>query len=284
MQLPIGTVQKAIVDRTIDTGYVVVFESTEILMHHNDAIEELDVSDEIDIFLYNDKNNQIVATTKIPEVTMDTYEWVDVIEVIPRLGVFVNIGTVKDMLVSIDNLPLFDDVWPIVGDKLYTTLGLDQKGRLLALPATEGIFMSIREDASHLERNDIVEGYIYHTDREGSAFFTSEHFRAFIHHTEREDEPRLGEHVRGRIIDVKNDGTINVSLLPLKEERMDHDSEVILDILNDFDGTMPFSDKSDAQEIRDRFDMSKSAFKRALGRLMKQGKVEQKDGQTIIKQ
>lgn len=280
--LPLGTVQTAIVDRTIDTGYVLKKETEEVLLHHNDTVTPLEVGQEVDIFLYNDKNGQVVATTKIPYVTMDHYAWAKVVEVIPRLGVFVNIGTVKEILVSIDNLPLFEDVWPEPGDRLYVALGRDQKNRLLALPATEGIFMNMREFPFDLKLNDKVTGHIYHTDREGSALFTHKGYRAFIHHSEREREPRLGQEVTGRVINIKEDGTINVSLLPLKEERMDKDAETILAVLEDFDGVMPFGDKSDAGEIRDRFDMSKSAFKRALGRLMKQGRVKQEDGQTIL--
>src|SRR5699024_3556145 len=117
--------------------------------------------------------------------------------------------------------------------------------------------------------NQVVSGPVYFTSKEGSVMLTEEKYRGFIHHTEREREPRLGEHVTGRIIEVKEDGTLNVSLLPLKHERIDDDAELILAYLNEHDGEMPFNDRSSPDDIRNTFQISKSAFKRALGRLMR---------------
>ncbi|HEY4578433.1 MAG TPA: DNA-binding protein, partial [Savagea sp.] len=107
-------------------------------------------------------------------------------------------------------------------------------------------------------------------------------YRIFVHESERREEPRLGEELSVRIVDVKEDGTLNGSLLPRKEERLDDDAEVIWDYLNTVGGRMPFTDKSDPVEIKEMFQMSKGAFKRALGRLMKERKVVQQDGWTEI--
>ena len=99
----------------------------------------------------------------------------------------------------------------------------------------------------------------------------------------RKEEPRLGEKVEGRIIDVKEDGTVNVSLIPRKQEAMDEDAEIILAYLASRNGTMPYGDKSAPEDIQERFNLSKASFKRALGRLMKEGKVYQEDGWTYLK-
>lgn len=281
--LPIGTIQTATVLRKIETGYVLQKETDEVLLHHNETDHELEVDEDVEVFLYNDKNNQIVATTTLPTILMDTYGWAKVIEVIPDLGAFVHIGIAKDILVSIDDLPLFENVWPQVGDMLYVTLGKDQEERLLALPATEGVFDRIRELAPDELLNKEIIGHVYRTSREGTAFISDEGYRGFIHHTERIEEPRLGELIKGRVIAVKDDGTVNASLKPLKQERMGADAEAILAYLESHDGVIPFSDKSDPEDIRATFKMSKSAFKRALGRLMKESKIEQREGQTFIK-
>lgn len=282
MRLPIGTIQTMTVKRKIDTGYVLEKQKEEVLLHHNDVDKEVEVDDQIDVFLYQDKHKRIIATTVLPTVLMDSYDWAEVVEVIPRLGVFVNIGITKEMLVSVDDLPLFENVWPKPGDKLYVTLGKDQLGRLLAIPATEKIFMSLREIAPDELLNTNISGHVYHTSREGSAVFTLDGYRGFIHHTERDREPRLGEFVEGRVIEVKDDATINVSLKPLKQDRIADDAEVILQFLKAHDGEIPFSDKSDPDDIQGTFNFSKSAFKRALGRLMKEGKIEQRNGKTYL--
>ena len=262
--LPIGTIQTATVLRKIETGYVLQKETDEVLLHHNEAEHELEVDDNVEVFLYNDKINQIVATTVLPTILMDTYDWAEVIEVIPNLGVFVHIGIAKDILVSIDDLPLFEDVWPQIGDKLYVTLGKDQEERLLALPATEGVFDRIRELAPDELFNKAISGYVYRTSREGAAFFSEDGYRGFIHHTERNEEPRLGELIKGRVIAVKDDGTVNASLKPLKQDRMADDADTILAYLESHDGVIPFGNKSDPEDIQATFNMSKSAFKLSL--------------------
>lgn len=282
MQLSVGTVQMLTVLRKIDTGYVLSDGTNDILLHNNEATNELQINESVKVFLYNDRNNQIVATMKIPSIQLETYDWAEVVENIPKLGVFVNIGINKDMLVSVDDLPVYTKVWPEVGDKLYVTLGTDQEGRLLAIPATESVFMNMRELALDEIFNTSVTGHVYYTSREGSAVFTNNGYRGFIHHTEREQEPRLGELITGRVIEVKEDGTINVSLLPLKHERMDDDAELILNELKKNDGVISLSDKSDPDDIRKAFGFSKSAFKRAVGGLMKDRKVKQQNGKTYL--
>lgn len=282
MKISVGTTEALTVLRKIDTGYVLTDGTDEILLHHKETEEPLEINEIVNVFLYNDRNKQIVATTTIPSVQMDTYGWVEVVEVVPRLGVFVYLGIQKDMLVSVDDLPLYTKVWPQEGDRLYVTLGLDQEERLLAIPATESIFMNMRELAAEELLSKRVTGRVYFTSQEGTAIFTDDGYRGFIHYTEREQEPRLGEQVTGRVIDVKEDGTINVSLLPLKHERMDDDATAILQALEENNGVIPLSDRSDPDDIRETFGFSKSAFKRAVGRLMKQKKVKQENGQTHL--
>src|SRR5699024_6766912 len=233
--------------------------------------------------LYLDKSGRTIATTKIPTVQIDVYGWAEVVDVIPGLGVFVDIGAGKDMLVSIDDLPLFEDVWPVKSDKLYVTLGTDKKGRLLALPATEENIFENREWAPDHLFNHSISGRIYKTSAEGSALVTEDDYRGFIHHTERKREPRLGELISGRVIEVKEDGTLNVSLRPYKKQSRIEDADTILKYLEDSGGRIPFTDKSDPDDIRGTFEISKAAFKRALGKLMKEGKVKQQDGNTYLK-
>ncbi|WP_217589431.1 CvfB family protein [Lentibacillus saliphilus] len=278
-----GFIQTMTVKRVIDTGYVLYHEDTEALLHLAESDQELSENDAVDVFLYIDKKGQLTATTTLPKITRDAYGWCNVVEVIPNLGAFVNIGTTKDMLVSKDDLPLFERAWPKTDDKLYVTLGLDRKGRLLALPATEGVIQNMMAYAPEDLLNETVSGYVYHTSREGTALITGDHYRGFIHHTERKDEPRLGEFVTGRVIEVKEDGTINVSLRPLKQHSMSDDAEQILAYLKDNGGQMPFGDKSDPDDIRGTFSISKAAFKRALGKLLKDGYIEQRDGWTFLK-
>lgn len=282
--LLVGTIKLATVIREIDTGYVLDVDDHEVLLHYNDMNEEEKLSEEedINVFLYNDKNDQIVATTMIPRIDRETFGWAEVINVIPKLGAFVDIGTTKEILVSVDDLPLYTEAWPVEQDFLYVTLGEDRRGRLLAIPATEYQIEHIFEPAEEIELNDPVSGTVFYTNREGAAFLTEDNIRGFIHESERDAEPRLGELIEGRVIEVKEDGTLNVSLHPLKEERIESDSEVILAYLKINDGKMAYNDKSSPDDIRDVFGMSKSAFKRALGKLMRERIINQDDSNTFL--
>ena len=89
--------------------------------------------------------------------------------------------------------------------------------------------------------------------------------------------------MKDRVIDVKDDGNLNVSFLPLKQDKMQDDAEVILEYLAVRNGAIPFWDKSQPEEIKDRFNMSKASFKRALGKLMKENQVYQEEGWTYLK-
>lgn len=280
--MQMGTIQLMTVLRKSEQGYILQKGKTEAFLSEQETTRKLLNGDKVDVFVYMDKQDQIVATMNLPQMVMGTYGWASVVKVVPNLGVFVHIGSSIEVLVSVDDLPIVEAVWPDVGDKLYVTLGQDKKGRLLAIPASEEQLRNEWEFADDVKLNDRVSGYVYLTSKEGSAMLTERGNRAFIHHTEREREPRLGEYVNGRVIDVKEDGTLNVSLLPFKHERIADDAEMILSYLKSQNGMMPFNDKSNPESIQKTFHMSKSAFKRALGRLMKQRQIIQEDGYTKL--
>lgn len=281
--LEAGTVQDLIVKRDIPTGYVLSNGSVEVLLHKSETVGEPQVDEEVEVFLYKDKKGQLVATMTIPLISQGTYEWCTVVEVVRHLGVFVTIGIQKDMLVSIDDLPNYKGIWPEPGDELLVTLHTDKKGSLFAKLASPSIVEEALEIAPKAILNQPIKGRVYHTEQQGSVIMTEEGYRGFIHQSERKEEPRLGEWVTGRVIEVKDDGTLNVSLRPQKEIGMGEDAEDILTFLKEHGGVMSYNDKSDPETIRATFNISKAAFKRALGKLMKEKKVEQREGRTYLK-
>jgi predicted RNA-binding protein (virulence factor B family) len=278
-----GGIQKLQVSRQVDFGYYVSGEEDqEVLLPNGEVIGDIEIDDEIEVFIYNDHEGRLVATMKNPLITVDTYEWVDVVGVNKGLGVFISIGLTKDILISKDDLPLFEELWPEVGYKLYCSLKLDRNGRLLGKLATDPVMEEIAIIASRAAFNRNIRGSIYRTVKVGSYIYTEDKFIGFIHDSQRKVEPRLGQVVEGRIIDVKEDGSVNVSLLPRGHEGMDADSKVIYEYMEGRGGAMPYWDKSDPDDIQAHFDMSKGSFKRALGKLMKDGKVYQEEGWTYF--
>jgi uncharacterized protein len=279
----IGRVANLKVERMAEFGCFLTDGTNDVLLHNNDTDMKLEEGQEVDVFLYTDSQGRIAATTTIPDITADTYGWAEVSDIKSGIGIFINIGINKDMLLGIDDLPVHREVWPEKGDMLYITLKVNKNNRIYVKLATDPVIDEISVKAQREDFNKNIHGFIYRTAKVGSWILTAEGFKGFIHESQRKTEPRLGEKVEGRIVDVKQDGTINVSLAPRTHEALDEDAEAILTYLNSRNGAMPYSDKSQPEDIRERFQLSKASFKRALGRLMKDGKVYQEDGWTYIK-
>ncbi len=279
----IGRTVKLTVERPAEFGYFLSDGEEDVLLHKNDTDMQLEEGQEIEVFLYTDSRGRTAATTTIPEITTETYGWAVVSDVEEDIGVFINIGINKDMLLGKEDLPVHRSVWPKVDDLLYITLRVNRNNRIYVKVATDPIIEEMSVKATRQDFNKNIHGHIYRTAKVGSWVYTAEGFKGFIHESQRKTEPRLGEKIEGRIIDVKEDGTINVSLAPRKQEALDEDSEIILSYLQLRNGAMPYSDKSSPEDIQDRFQLSKASFKRALGRLMKEGKIYQEEGWTYMK-
>ncbi|GEL09026.1 CvfB family protein [Salisediminibacterium halotolerans] len=278
-----GMITECRVEKIIETGYVLRHEGIKILLHTNDAIEPVKKGEDVSVFLYEDKQGNLNATMQIPGVTLDTYDWADVVHVHPRAGVFVDIGITKDILLSKDDLPEMRQQWPKAGDSLFVTLGYDRMERLVAKPVTEEIILQERDIAQDDINGQAISGQIYRILDEGAVFFSEQGIRGFIHESEANGVLRLGEAVSGRVIERKTDGTVNVTLRPIRTERQASDAEKIISYLEGRGGKMPLTDQSPPDLIDRSLGMSKGAFKRAIGKLLKEDKVEQQDGFTFLK-
>lgn len=278
----IGKIKKLTVVRTSPFGYFLSDGQEDVLLHLKETDQELAEGNDVDVFLYTDSQGRIAATTFLPEITVGKYGWAAVSDVNPKLGVFVNIGINKDILIGEDDLPAKKSVWPKKGDLLCITLRTSRNNRIYGKLANDEVIDQMRIDADQKQFNKNIEGHIYRTAKVGSWAYTVEGFKGFIHESQRGKEPRLGEKIAGRIIEVKEDGTVNISLLRRKHEALDEDAEKIYSYLISRNGAMPYWDKSLPEDIQEKFSMSKAAFKRALGKLMKEKKVYQENGWTYI--
>ncbi|RBW71367.1 CvfB family protein [Bacillus taeanensis] len=284
MKLQAGTVVSLTVDREAEFGYFLTNGTEDVLLHKSEIERPLAEEETIEVFLYQDHQGRLAATMTIPTISLDIYKWVQVVSKKRKLGVFVDIGIKKDMLVSLDELPKVYGLWPEEGDWLYCTLILDKKGRLFAKLAGHEQIIEISRDAEEEMFNKDITGTVYEAMGEGSFFISEDGIMGFVHKSEWDQEPRLGGKIQGRIIEVKEDRSVNVSLLPRKQERLGDDAERIYAFIEENGGKIPYWDKTEPEAIKETFHMSKAAFKRAMGRLMKEGKVSQKDGATYIKE
>ncbi|AVK86406.1 DNA-binding protein [Lysinibacillus sp. B2A1] len=253
----------------------------ELPLNASEVTEPLAVGDRLEVFLFVDRRGELAATTAIPSFVQGEYGWARVLKVVEREGAYVDIGTSREVLVKAEDLPALKELWPIPGDHLFMTLRTDRNGDLFGRLATEEKISELYEGAFEEMHNKNITARPYRLLPVGSFLLGLDNpYRIFVHESERNTEPRLGQEIVVRIIDVKDDGSLNGSLLPRKHERISDDAQRILNYLQEVGGRMPFGDKSSPEEIQEMFNMSKGAFKRALGTLMKAGRVKQEEGWT----
>lgn len=235
-------------------------------------------------FAYQNQNKDLVFTTNIPKSRKGHYAFGEVTEVRRDLGVFVDIGIPgKDIAVSLDELPTMRELWPKKGDRLMVSLRVDEKDRIWATVADEKIFRALSKRGSVEMQNKDVTGTVFRLKIAGSYLLTEDFYLGFIHPSERFQEPRLGEVVKGRVIGVRPDGVLNLSLKPRAHEAINDDAKMLLAYLQRTpEGSMPYTDKSDPEAIKEMFGISKGQFKRAMGHLLKEKLVTQVDGITTL--
>lgn len=282
----LGEIQKGkVTDENQEAFYVqvkgITFELKKIEITQDDPIK---VGDTIQGFVYENKDRKKEMTQFYPFCQKDQYGWGTVTEVRRDLGVFVDIGlNDKDVVVSLDDLPEDKNLWPKKDDRLLIRLETDEKQRIWGKMADENVFEQLAANfPSNLENKNLV-GRVYKTYEIGAFLITDQYYLAFVHNSETYRPLRLGEKVKARVIGVSQYGRLNMSVMPRAYEEIDDDAQMILVSLKRQEtNTLPFYDKSDAQEIKNYFGISKSAFKRALGHLLKANLIsEDKDAGTI---
>ncbi|MDD2260188.1 MAG: S1-like domain-containing RNA-binding protein [Acholeplasmataceae bacterium] len=261
----IGDINKLKVDRKTDIGYMLSDGNEQVFLHNNETNhEELRDNQMVDAFLYYDFKGRLAATLSKPIITVNRAAFLEVVDVKRSLGVFVNNGVSKDLLVSKDDLPTDYLSWPTLGDKLYLTIKV--KGRLVGRrPSKNEINLA---HTNTVNENDKLSGFVIQIIHEGINVLTEDLHLVFVHQTQMRKSYRLGEKVDVKVIRVY-EHTINGSLIKQKENMIHGDAGIILDYLENH-GKMKFNNESSPEAIMETFKLSKKAFKRALGHLYKE--------------
>lgn len=232
-------------------------------------------------FVYENEDHQLQMTCQhIPTVQVDHYDFGQVVQVRRDLGIFVDIGLPnKDIVVSKDDLPAQKELWPQEGDRLMIALKIDAKDRIWGQLADEDLFETIAKKPNSRLMNHNLKGTVIRLKITGTHVLTDDYQLGFIHPSERDREPRLGQRVDARVIGISSHGSLNLSLKPRAYEVIGDDAQMLLMMLqHNINQELPFTDKSDPAAIRQEFGISKGQFKRAVGHLMKAGLVQEKDG------
>ena len=252
--------------------------SDDILLHKQQQDTPVKVGDLVKVYLYLDPHGRMTASRKLPKMREGQLGYVKVLSV-TRDGGFVDIGAERGVFLPYSEMRGHVSPGQLVWAKLYR----DKTGRQAVSMRVEEEMVRASKPAVDVKVGDEVTGTVYNILPEGFFLITMERYIAFIHRSEvpggRLD---FGQKVTGRIAFVREDGRINLSLRPQKEQARVLDADLILSLLEKRKGSMPYGDDTPAEIIKDVFGISKSAFKRALGKLMKDGKVKQENGWTSL--
>ena len=244
-----------------------------VLLPIKQVPEGTSVGDEIEVFIYKDSKDRMIATTKEPLLVKGETAVLKVVQV-NRVGAFLYWGLEKDLF-----LPFKEQTKPVqVGDECLVALYIDKSGRLCA---TMKVYPYLRMDSPY-GKDDKVSGVVYEISNNFGAFVAVDNcFSALIAKKEMTTKLAVGDVVQARVASIKKEGKLDLSLREKAYIQMNIDAEKVMKKLEEGNGVLPFTDKASPELIKAEMDMSKNEFKRAVGNLLKAGKIE--IGETQIR-
>ena len=268
--IELGKKQELVIVKKVEFGVYLAtcFEDAadHVLLPIKQLPEGKSVGDKLEVFIYRDSKDRLIATVRTPKLMLGQIAELTVAQV-GKMGAFLDWGLEKDLL-----LPFREQRGKVTqGKKVLVSLYIDKSGRLCA---TMNVYRNLRTDSPY-QAEDRVTGRIYETSDNFGVFVAVDNlYSGLIPKKELCGELALGTDVSARVIRVREDGKLDLSVREKAYLQMDADAEKILRLLDSYETSLPFNDKADPEVIRYETGMSKNEFKRAVGRLLKQGKIQ----------
>lgn len=268
--IELGRVQTLTVQRVKEFGVYVgegMDGEASVLLPKKQVPEGTKPGDEISVFIYKDSEDRLIATTGLPKLQVGETALLTVREV-GKIGAFLDMGLEKDLL-----LPFKEQSRKVrQGEKVLVTLYVDKSRRLAA---TMKVYTHMSNESPY-KKDDQVNGTIYEINEDLGAFVAVDNkYYGLIPKKELYGNYREGDEVTARVTKVRDDGKLDLSPRQKAYIQMDEDSTLVMEIITEqFDGVLPFTDKADPELIKREFKMSKNAFKRAVGHLLKAGQIK----------
>lgn len=267
--LELGKVQELTVVKKVEFGVYLAEregEQEKVLLPVRQVPEGTKIGDRIEVFLYRDSKDRLISTTARPLVQLGEVAELTVAQT-GKFGAFLNWGLEKDLF-----LPFKEQTKKVrEGDRFPVAIYVDKSGRLCA---TMKLYHYLLTDSPY-QKDDRVSGYLYEISRQFGAFVAVDNrYSALIPPREMYGELQVGSRIEARVARVHEDGKLDLSVREKAYVQMQEDAQKVLAVLDSFDGVLPFTDKASPEVIRRELQMSKNEFKRAVGNLLKAGKIE----------
>ncbi|MEG1945467.1 MAG: S1-like domain-containing RNA-binding protein [Lachnospiraceae bacterium] len=266
----LGEKQELTVVKQVEFGIYLAEKDREeerILLPGKQVPQGIEIGDTLEVFVYKDSKDRIISTRVEPKLKIDEFAVLEVISV-QKIGAFLDWGLEKDLF-----LPYKEQMGRVrEGDQVLVRLYIDKSSRLCA--SMRGIYELLKKDSEY-QIGDIVHGRVYEfSDNFGAFVAVDDRYSALIPHHEDHTSLKLGDTIEARVTAVKPDGKLDLTLREKAYMQIDMDALQVMELLEEYEGVLPFTDKESPEVIMRETKMSKNAFKRAVGHLYKERKIE----------
>lgn len=231
--------------------------------------------DELEVFIYKDSSDRLISTTREAALQVGETAVLKVNQT-TKIGAFLDWGLEKDLL-----LPFREQTEKVKeGQECLVALYIDKSDRLCA---TMKVYPYLSQRPPY-GINDEVTGRVYEISGNFGVFVAvDDRYSALVPKKEAQGKFRVGEVRRFRVTEIKEDGKMNLSSRQKAYLQMGEDAEMVMKVIDEFAGVLPFDDKVSPQVIERELGLSKNAFKRAVGHLLKESRIELRDGRIFRK-
>ena len=273
--IELGKTQCLNIVKVTDFGVYLGTEEYKVLLPKKQVPDDVEVGDALTVFVYRDSSDRLIATTNKPKIQLGELKRLKVSQV-TGIGAFLDWGLEKNIL-----LPYKEQTTHVnEGDEYLVALYIDRSNRLAA---TMKVSRYLTTTDKYVKESAVSGTIIGIKPDHGVYVAIDDAYYGFITRNDISDDMKIGDVVYGRVTKVREDGKLTISTHQKAYIQMDEDSVKVYDAIVKCGGSLGFNDKADPEIIKKHFDMSKNAFKRAVGRLLKQGKVEITENSIIAK-
>jgi len=273
--MQLGKTQLLTIKRKCDHGVYLSDDGAEdVLLPKKEVPMDAKPGQEVEVFVYRDSMDRLIATTAVPKIQLHEVRLLEVVSV-AKIGAFVDWGLPKDLL-----LPFKEQTKRVrEGEEVLAALYIDKSDRLCL---TMNVYDYLDQESPY-GKDDNVTGRVYQiSERFGAFVAVDDKYSALIPAREVMPDIKIGHVIEARVTDVREDGKLTLSARQKAYIQMDEDSKHVLEVINAFDGVLPFSDGASPEVIKREMGMSKNAFKRAVGRLYKERKIIIKEHSIVL--
>lgn len=272
----LGEVQELVIVKRVAFGVYLSEDAgseERVLLPGKEVPETAQTGDAVRVFLYKDSKDRLIATTREPALTLGKVALLKVKET-GKIGAFLDWGLEKDLL-----LPFHEQTARVrEGQECLVALYIDKSSRLCA---TMNVYPYLKTQSPY-QIGDQVKGRIYETSENFGIFVAVDDiYSALIPKREAAGTFVIGNVIDARVTNVKEDGKLDLSPRKKAYLQMDEDADLVLRVIDEFEGVLPFNDRVSPEIIQREFGLSKNAFKRAVGRLLKEGRIQITENRII---